>query len=92
MNAKLNNDIRQLVRPGQIRLVNLDLDSPRMQQAMQILGYERDDLDTKKRREHFIHNNDPTNQKVPSPKGKDMKTLSKELIMMDPEEIDEELL
>ena len=32
--VKMNNDIRQLVRPGQIRLVNLNLDSPRMQEAM----------------------------------------------------------
>ena len=51
--GKLNNDIRQLVRPGQVRLVNLDLDSPRMRQAMEILGYEKEDLDNKKRRDHF---------------------------------------
>jgi len=48
---KRNNDIRQLVRPAQTRLVNLDLDSPRMSQAMRMLGFEKEDLDTKKRRE-----------------------------------------
>ena len=73
--VKMNNDIRQLVRPGQIRLVNLDLDSPRMQEAMQILGYEKEDLDTRKRKEHFYEEADG----MPSPKGKDPKTVSKEL-------------
>lgn len=48
-----NNDIRLLTRPKQIRLVKLDLDSPRMRSAMMNIGFEKDDLDTKKTREDF---------------------------------------
>ena len=76
---KKNNDIRQLARPGQIRLVNLDLDSPRMQQAMQKLGYEKEDLDTYKRKEHFIEMPDV----IPSPKGKNPDATSKKLNYME---------
>ena len=43
-----NNDIRLLTKPKQIRLVKLDLDSPRMKQAMKNIGLEKEDLDTKK--------------------------------------------
>ena len=50
-----NNDIRALTRPKQIRLVKLDLDSPRMIQAMKNIGLTRDDLDTKKRPEDFMY-------------------------------------
>ena len=49
----MNNDIRQLVKPTQVRLVNLDLDSPRLQSAMQILGYDAEDLNTRKRKDNF---------------------------------------
>ena len=50
---KQNNDIRQLVRPGQVRLVNFDLDSPRMTRAMYQLGFQKKDLETDKRRDDF---------------------------------------
>ena len=52
--SKQNNDIRLLVKPSQVRLVNLDLDSPRMSQAMQVLGFEKEDLNTRKRKDHFL--------------------------------------
>ena len=48
-----NNDIRLLTRPKQVRLVRLDLDSPRMRTAMKNIGLEKDDLDNKKTREDF---------------------------------------
>lgn len=51
--SRKNNDIRQLVKPSQVRLVNLDLDSPRMQQAMKKLGYSKEDLNNSKRKEYF---------------------------------------
>lgn len=41
------------MKPTQVRLVNLDLDSPRMSQAMAMLGFEKEDLNTKKRRDQF---------------------------------------
>ena len=50
---KMNNDIRVLTKPSQIRLVNLDMDSPRLKKAMEMLGYEKKDLDTRKRRDNF---------------------------------------
>ena len=40
-------------KPAQVRLVNLDLDSPRLKSAMQVHGYESEDLITGKRKEHF---------------------------------------
>ena len=76
------------MRPGQIRLVNLNLDSPRMQEAMQILGYEKEDLDTRKRKEHFYEEADG----MPSPKGKDPKTVSKELKTISQGQVEEELI
>ena len=42
-----------MTKPAQVRLVNLDLDSPRLQSAMEILGYEAEDLNTHKRKENF---------------------------------------
>ena len=50
-----NNDIRPLTKPKQIRLVKLDLDSPRMKQAMKNIGLEKEDLDTKKTQEEFAY-------------------------------------
>ena len=84
----MNNDIRPLIRPGQIRLVNLNLDSPRIQEAMQILGYEKEDLDTRKRRGHFVEEAD----RSPSPKVKDPKATSKELRTISPGKVEDELV
>ena len=50
-----NNDIRLLTRPKQVRLVMLDLDSPRMRTAMSNLGFEKEDLDTSKTQEDFAY-------------------------------------
>ena len=86
--VKLNNDIRQLVRPGQIRLVNLDLDSPRMQEAMKSLGYEKEDLDTRKRKENFFEEANG----MPSPLGRNPKAASKELKTISPYQVEEELI
>ena len=61
-----------------------------MKQAMQILGYEKDDLDTRKRKENFREAD--TDPHVSSPNGKDLKTVSKELRTIDPIEVDEQLL
>ena len=58
--SRKNNDIRQLVKPSQVRLVNLDLDSPRMQQAMKKLGYSKEDLNNSKRKENFKSNGSNT--------------------------------
>lgn len=84
--AKLfNNDIRQLVRPGQVRLVNLDLDSPRMKQAMKTLGFEKEDLDTKKRREDFMKDKEShtdQNKKV-------ALSIFKSINTIEPDEIDD---
>ena len=83
-----NNDIRPLVKPTQVRLVNLDLDSPRMAQAMRMLGYEKEDLNTRKRREQFRLETD-IKQKSPQ-----MRQLldTKELQVIDPEDVEEELV
>ena len=35
--------------------MKLDLDSPRMKQAMKNIGLEREDLDTKKTKEEFMY-------------------------------------
>ena len=58
--SRKNNDIRQLVKPSQVRLVNLDLDSPRMQEAMKMLGYSKEDLNNSKRKESFKLNGNNT--------------------------------
>ena len=86
--VKMNNDIRQLVRPGQIRLVNLDLDSPRMQEAMKNLGYEKEDLDTRKRKDDFYEQSDG----MPSPLGRNPKAASKELKTISPGQVEDELI
>mgnify|MGYP007004898253 FL=1 len=87
----MNNDIRPLVRSAQIRLVNLDLDSPRMREAMLSLGYEKEDLDTRKRKEHF--RDDPEGEcRAPSPKGKDPLAASKDLKFNTIDNVNEELV
>ena len=86
--VKMNNDIRQLARPGQIRLVNLDLDSPRMQEAMKTLGYEKEDLDTRKRKDDFYEENDG----MPSPGIRNPKAASKELKFISPGQVEDELI
>ena len=55
---------------------------------MQKLGYEKEDLDTYKRKEHFIEMPDV----IPSPKGKNPDATSKKLNYMDPRDADEQLL
>lgn len=52
---KKNNEIRALVKPSQVRLVNLDFDSPRMKMALAKLGFEQEDLESHKRREDFYN-------------------------------------
>ena len=59
-----------------------------MQEAMQILGYEKEDPDTRKRRGHFVEEADGS----PSPKGKDPRAASKELKTISPGRVEEELV
>ena len=79
---KQNNDIKVLTKPNQVRLVNLDLESPRMMQAMKMLGFEKEDLNTRKRREHFtVDNTDggsysPRRETKATVNLKDLKTIS----------------
>ena len=51
----LNNDIRILSKPKQIKYVHLNLQSPRMKQAMETVGFLKEDLDTKKTKEDFAY-------------------------------------
>ena len=53
ISPRKNNNIAPLRYTKQLRLVRLDLDSPRMAEAIINLGYAKDDLDTKKTREDF---------------------------------------
>lgn len=50
----LNNEILPLNYTFNLRLVRLNFDSPRLQEAMLKLGLVRQDLNTKMTREHFI--------------------------------------
>ena len=59
-----------------------------MQEAMQILGYEKDDLDTRKRKEHFYEEAENS----PSPRGKDPRLAAKELKSIKPGHVEEELI
>lgn len=68
--------------------MNLDLDSPRMSQAMAILGYEKEDLNTKKRRDQFRIETDLGSK---SPHSKQVFD-TRELLTIDPEEVEEELV
>lgn len=49
-----NNNIGPLTRPRQIRHVNFDMDSPRMKLAMDELGLDKEDLNTRKRKDDFL--------------------------------------
>jgi len=87
--SKQNNDIRLLFKPSQVRLVNLDLDSPRMTQAMQVLGFEKEDLNTRKRRDQFIVDTDTGTGSSPSTKA---AVNVKNLNTIETEEVDEALV
>ena len=49
-----NNNIQPLTKPKQVRLVNFDMDSPRMRSAMEELGLTREDLNTRKTKNDFM--------------------------------------
>ena len=49
-----NNNIQPLTKPKQVRLVNFDLESPRMKSAMEELGMTREDLNTRKTKTDFM--------------------------------------
>ena len=55
ISPRVNNNIAPLRKTKHIRLVKFDLDSPKMAEAIKNLGLVKDDLDTKKRRDHFVH-------------------------------------
>jgi hypothetical protein len=55
---KLNNNIAPLRKTSHLRLVKLDLDSPKMAEAIRNLGLIKSELNTKLKRENFA-NEDP---------------------------------
>ena len=58
-----------------------------MKQAMQVLGYQKNDLDTRRRKENFREADEDPH--ASNPNGKDTKTVSKELRTIDPMDVDE---
>ena len=50
-----NNDIRIISKPKQIKYVRLNCHSPKMRQAMINVGFEKDDLDTRKTKDDFAY-------------------------------------
>ena len=54
----MNNNIRDLADPYHLRYLKLDLNSPRLAQAMRNLGLVKEDLNTRKTRDDFISADD----------------------------------
>ena len=52
---KLNNNIALLRKASHLRLVKLDLNSPKMAEAIKNLGLIKEELNTKLKRENFPH-------------------------------------
>ena len=85
----MNNDIQQLSRPGQLRLVNLDFDSPRLLQAMKINGYEKQDLEYSKRKDNFREGGDDS---AFDPQQKGSIALVNSMVTIEREEIDDTII
>ena len=69
--------------------MNLDLESPRMRQAMKILGYEKEDLNTRKRRENFTAS---TYDSAKTPTEKAVVTAVEKLNTVDHHEVDDAII
>jgi uncharacterized coiled-coil protein SlyX len=64
-NPTLSNDIKALTNAKQIRMVNLDLESPRMKKALERLGLVREDLNNMKRMDDFTFDFDKNGDRLP---------------------------
>jgi uncharacterized coiled-coil protein SlyX len=64
-NPTLSNDIKPLTNAKQIRMVNLDLESPRMKKALERLGLVREDLNNMKRMDDFAFDFDKNGDRLP---------------------------
>jgi uncharacterized coiled-coil protein SlyX len=64
-NPTLSNDIKALTNAKQIRMVNLDLESPRMKKALERLGLVREDLNNMKRMDDFAFDFDKNGDRLP---------------------------
>lgn len=64
-NPTLSNDIKPLTYAKQIRMVNLDLESPRMKKALERLGLVREDLNNMKRMDDFAFDFDKNGDRLP---------------------------
>lgn len=64
--VNITNDIKPLTLAKQIRTVCLDLDSPRMKQAMERLGLVNDDLNNMKRMDDFAFDYDKNGDRLPA--------------------------
>lgn len=59
------NDIKPLTRSNRIRIVNLDLDSPRISKAMETLGLIKADMNNHKRLDDFAFELTKTGDRLP---------------------------
>ena len=67
------------------------MDSPRLKQAMEMLGFEDDDLDTKKRRDYFRETVEV--KQAPSPKAvNSVDNVVKSMSTIDPIDVDERIV
>ncbi len=64
-NPTLSNDIKPLTYAKRIRMVNLDLESPRMKKALERLGLVREDLNNMKRMDDFAFDFDKNGDRLP---------------------------
>ena len=62
----MSNDIKPLTLAKQIRMVNLDMESPRLKKALERLGLVRDDLNNTKRMDDFAFDFDKSGDRLPA--------------------------
>jgi hypothetical protein len=62
----MSNDIKPLTLAKQIRMVNLDMESPRLKKALGRLGLVRDDLNNMKRMDDFAFDVDKNGDRLPA--------------------------